>query len=82
MSVLDNIVFLDQYNQWRRGADIPQPAPAAVGAAIDSVCEAAARYEELRKMNPRQFAELYERNLHGENFDVMVDELVKARAES
>ena len=33
------------------------------------------RYEKLRKFNVRQFAELYERNLKGENFDEMVDKL-------
>ena len=34
------------------------------------------RYEALRKLNPRQFAELNDRNLAGEFFDDMVDELV------
>jgi len=33
------------------------------------------RYEKLRKLNVRQFAELFERNLRGENFDEMVDAL-------
>jgi len=33
------------------------------------------RYEKLRKLNPRQFDELYARNLRGENFDKMVDNL-------
>lgn len=34
------------------------------------------RYEALRKLNPRQFAELHRRNLLGDNYDGMVDELV------
>ena len=34
------------------------------------------RYEALRKLNPSQYRELYERNLTGENFDRMVDNLV------
>ena len=34
------------------------------------------RYKALRKLNPRQFNELNERNLAGEFFDDMVDELV------
>lgn len=34
------------------------------------------RYKALRKLNPRQYAELHKRNLAGENFDTMVDELV------
>lgn len=35
------------------------------------------RYEELRKLSVRQFKELNARNLKGEFFDSMVDELVK-----
>ena len=35
-----------------------------------------ARYEALRKLKPYQFEELHKRNLAGENFDAMVDELV------
>ncbi len=34
------------------------------------------RYEALRKLKPLQFEELHNRNLHGENFDGMVDELI------
>ncbi len=34
------------------------------------------RYEALRRLNPRQYAELHKRLLRGENFDGMVDELV------
>ncbi len=39
----------------------------------------AVRYESLRKLNFRQFKELKDRNLRGENFDKMVDELVMAK---
>ena len=81
MSVANAIATLTVFNQWRRGANIPQPAPASIGRAIEAVCEAAARYEALRLLNARQHAELRERNLAGENFDAMVDELIKARAE-
>lgn len=35
------------------------------------------RFEALRQLNPRQFAELHARNQRGENFDSMVDELCK-----
>lgn len=38
------------------------------------------RYEALRKLNPRQFSELHARNLQGENFDRMVDELIVKNA--
>ena len=34
------------------------------------------RYEALRKLNSRQYEELHKRNLNGENFDGMVDELI------
>lgn len=34
------------------------------------------RYEALRKLSPRQFEELRKRNIAGERFDDMVDELV------
>lgn len=34
------------------------------------------QYEALRKLNPREFSELYERNLRGEKFDDMVKEMV------
>lgn len=81
MSIHDEILYLTRHNEWRRGAEIPQPSPVLIGNAIERICEAAARYEELRKLNPRQFAELYARNMNGENFDLMVDELMKGRAE-
>ena len=81
MSVANAIATLTVFNQWRRGANIPQPAPASIGRAIESVCAAAARYEALRVITPRQFGDLYDRDMRGEDFDAMVDELVKARAE-
>ena len=34
------------------------------------------RYEALRKLNRREFVELCERNVAGEFFDDMVDEIV------
>lgn len=34
------------------------------------------RYEALRKLTPRQFMQLWDRNLKGERFDDLVDELV------
>jgi len=33
------------------------------------------RYEAVRKMNVRQFSDVYNRNLRGENFDDMIDEI-------
>ena len=40
----------------------------------------ALRYEALRKLNPRQYAELHKRNMDGENFDDMVDALMMTNA--
>ena len=34
------------------------------------------RYEALRKLNASQYAELCQRNLNGERFDDMVDNLI------
>lgn len=35
-----------------------------------------ARYEALRRLNPRQYRELHDQNMNGENFDRIVDALV------
>ena len=31
---------LRRYNEWRRGADIPQPSPSEIGADIDAAADA------------------------------------------
>ena len=49
------------------------PAELAIGFA---------RYEALRKLNPRQYRELHDRNMKGERFDDMVDNLVLANDQS
>lgn len=41
-----------------------------------------ARYEALRRVSPRQYRELHNRNMKGENFDGMVDMLVLANNQS
>jgi hypothetical protein len=38
------------------------------------------RYDALRRLTPRQFKELCIRNLNGENFDGMVEQLAVDRA--
>lgn len=57
----------------------PQPTtPAVKDSLIAQELEArqgGVRYEKLRKLSPRQFDELYARNLKGEFFDDMVDSL-------
>lgn len=50
------------------------------GQMPDELARGFARYETLRRLNPKQFAELHARNLAGENFDQMVDSLVMDNA--
>lgn len=33
------IAFLQNYNDWRRGADVPMPEPSEIGRALDRVIE-------------------------------------------
>lgn len=43
---------------------------------INPILLAARRYEKVRKLNPQQFAELWQRNINGEgSFDDLVDRL-------
>ena len=53
----------------------------ACAARIREAAQGHARYEALRLRNPHTYAELIERNIAGEAFDDMVDELVKAKNE-
>lgn len=47
----------------------------AYAAGVERYKRCHERYEKLRKLNVQQFSALYERNILGENFDEMVDEL-------
>ena len=44
-------------------------------AEVEQLRQQASRYERLRRLDPRQFAELHQRNLAGERLDDMVDAL-------
>lgn len=44
----------------------------ALRAEVEQLRQQAARYERLRRLDPRQFAELHQRCLAGERFDDMV----------
>lgn len=46
------------------------------GKTVDELALGYLRYEAIRKVNTQYFAELFTRNLKGENFDKMVDDLV------
>lgn len=71
------IEFMKQFQKWRRGADIPQPSPAAIGRGLDALILAAERYEKLRRLNPRQFQDIYNASItdSGRTFDDWVDTL-------
>lgn len=60
---------------WVRHASAGMLASGADDFSVQMVCKAADRYEKLRKLSPRQYAELHERSLHGEHFDDLVDRL-------
>lgn len=75
-----DIKTVREFNQWRVNfvTTADKGYPAQLSRALDKVAEMAERYEIVRNLNPRQFAELYARNLAGEGaFDVLVDELVR-----
>lgn len=74
-----DIKTVREFNQWRSGnGDICDAGyPAQLSRALDGVVAMAERYEVVRNLNPRQFAELYACNLAGEGaFDALVDGLV------
>lgn len=77
-----DIKTVREFNQWRINFTpaVDDGYPAQLSRALDEVVAMAERYEAVRKLNPRQFAELYARNLAGEGaFDVLVNALVKAK---
>ena len=70
------IAFLKRFNAWRREDEtIPQPHPTAIGVELDRAILASERYEKVRRLTPRQFKGLWDRNMNGERFDDLVDSL-------
>ena len=47
---------LRQFNEWRRGGDIEQPGPLAVGEAIDAAIEMIGRIEAAEKSDAESLA--------------------------
>ena len=39
MTPAETTTILRQFNEWRRGADVPQPKPREIGEAIDAAIE-------------------------------------------
>lgn len=76
------VALLDEYNKWRQGMDIEATDPKKLTKALHTVARELPivlagyqRYEKLRRVTVVQYHDLYARNLRGENFDSMVDEL-------
>lgn len=77
----ESIKTLEAHNAWRRGADPHTFKPSEISVAIDDCIQAAKRYELVRTLNPREFKQLWARNIkHGDGFDGQVDALIEARA--
>ena len=76
---MNSIKTLEAHNAWRRGDDSTQGSPAEIGRAIEDCVKAAKRYELVRTLNAKQFKDLHLRNLKGENFDAMVDEMMRGK---
>ena len=43
------IETLENFNKWRRGAEMPMPNPTAIGIAIDDAIEILKQYKKLKK---------------------------------
>lgn len=69
-SALSRVYDLDYFIGW-----LPMPIYDPSHKELHDFKLGYERYEKLRKLNARQFSELYERNIRGENFDEMVDKL-------
>ena len=73
--------YLQLYQAWRRGEDERTMRevglhPQQIGTAIDEVLAGFRRYEKLRKLNPRQYRELWLKHISGDElFDELVDAL-------
>lgn len=39
MEIDEAIEIIRAYNAWRRGADVPHPAPDRTGVALDMICD-------------------------------------------
>lgn len=61
----------EQRRQFNRHFDVAIRDKAKIEMAVGYL-----RYEALRRLNPTQFAELHRRNLAGERFDDIVDEMI------
>ena len=61
---------------------IPNGAIHEAADRLEEMSISHARYEFLRTLTPYHFGVLWTRNLRGEKFDAMVDELILERAKA
>ena len=61
---------------------IPNGAIHEAADRLEELSKSHARYEFLRTLTPYHFGVLWTRNLRGEKFDAMVDELILERAKA
>ncbi len=64
------------HSKWRYESGWQNDAAKIIDDKMADVIKGAARYEAIRKLSPRRLYEIHTRNMHGENFDDMIDELV------
>ena len=55
MTPAETTAILRQFNEWRRGADVPQPKPREIGEEIDAAIAMIERTHEL-EIALREFA--------------------------
>ncbi len=75
-----SIKTLESHNAHRRGDEDGKYKPAEITKAIDDCVKDAKRYELVRTLKPHEFRKLSLKNIYdGDNFDEMIDKLIKAR---
>ena len=70
MTPAETTTILRQFNEWRRGADVPQPKPREICEAIDAAVEMIERLEAVEK----------ERDWNAERLEDAIEELTALRA--
>ena len=65
------------YNQWRRGADIPQPDPTEIGELLDTVAD---RLEVLEREAAKHYERWHQERRRREFLELRLEELAGAFA--
>ena len=62
MTPAETTTILRQFNEWRRGADVPQPKPREICEAIDAAVEMIERLEDSEQEKERLFGLAHDQN--------------------